>query len=88
MARLTGEQRYRQACKLAGLRAARRLREFMEGKTPILECGDPKPEIIRELDRAYDIGFADGRASAENWARIQREDAVAFRCARLPKEGE
>lgn len=62
--RLTGEQRYWQARKLASLRAKRRLRDFMAGKIPILECSDPEPEIIRELDRAYAIGFADGQAAA------------------------
>lgn len=63
--RLTGEQRYWQARKLAKMRADRRLRDFMSGILPILECSDPMPEIIRELDRAYAIGFADGRASLE-----------------------
>lgn len=62
---LTGEQRYRQATKLAQMRFTRRLRDFMAGRISILDGSDPKPEIIREFDRAYAIGFAAGRAALE-----------------------
>ena len=61
--RLTGERRCRQACKLAQMRANRRFRDFMAGRLPYLECSNPEPEIIRELDRAYAAGIADARAA-------------------------
>ena len=58
--KLTGKQRYWQACLKARIRAQRNLREFMAGNIPVLPCSDPQPEIENELERAYAEGFKDG----------------------------
>lgn len=60
---LTAEQRYRQAVRKAHIRGQRNLRLMMEGKADFCPCSDPRADIIAEIDRAYQAGFADGAQS-------------------------
>lgn len=65
MAKLTGQQRYRQAMTLADRRHKRMVSDFIAGRITHTEmCGMDRERacLIREFDRAYNAGLAAGRA--------------------------
>ena len=69
---LTGEQRYRQACLKARLRGNRTMRDCLSGVIPFLPTSNPRDDIVRELERAYKIGFEDGKKAATAPAPLAR----------------
>jgi hypothetical protein len=62
--RLTGRQRYRQACLKARIRGQRNLRLFLANKIDSLPGTNEQGAIIDELERAYAAGFKDGVAES------------------------
>lgn len=64
---LTGEQRYWQAVKKAGMIHDRDMRAFLAGGGEHLECAGDRERalLIKEFDRAFAAGVAYGRANPE-----------------------
>ena len=61
--KLTGQQRYQRACLKAARLGRINLKKWMSGEIPYLPSNNPTPFIIKELERAYEAGIADGKAS-------------------------
>ena len=60
---LTGQHRYRQACLKATILGRISMKKWLSGEIPYLPSNDPTPFLIKELERAYEAGIEDGKAS-------------------------
>lgn len=63
---ISAAQRYRNAVTKAAIRGGRNRRLMLECKADHAPCSDPRPDIIAEIERAYEAGRRD--AMRENKA--------------------